>query len=159
MRKALHTLKYGRNHGGFGHALAAHTAPYYLSLGWQADLMLPVPLSQTRLKERGYNQVAQVCEPLSDLVGCRYAPQALQRTRHTETQVGKNRLARKENVQGAFRAIPAMVSGQSVVIMDDVATTGATLVAASSALLEAGAAQVYAYTLARALPHHGYNVI
>ncbi len=159
MRRALHTLKYGRNHGGFGYALAEHAAAFYLSLSWQADIMLPVPLSPKRMQERGYNQVAQVCEPLAGLAGCLYAPQALQRIKHTDTQVGKNRTERKANVQGAFQAKPDLVRGKTVVIMDDVATTGATLVAASSALLEAGSAQVYAYTLARALPHHGYNII
>ena len=62
---------------------------------------------------------------------------------------------RKENMQGAFRADRSRVQGWKILLMDDVATTGATLSACACALLDAGAEAVFALTLARALPHHG----
>lgn len=67
-------------------------------------------------------------------------------------------MERKENVSGAFRGDPARVSGKTVLLMDDVATTGATLSSCAEALLQSGAKKVYSLTLARALPHHGLHV-
>jgi predicted amidophosphoribosyltransferase len=66
---------------------------------------------------------------------------------------------RKANVSDAFKAEKEIVSGKKVLLMDDVATTGATISECASALLQANAKVVYALTLARALPHHGINVI
>jgi predicted amidophosphoribosyltransferase len=60
---------------------------------------------------------------------------------------------------GAFKADPSLACGKVVLLMDDVATTGATLAACSEALLEAGAKKVYALTLARALPQHGLKIV
>lgn len=159
IRKAIHTLKYGRNHGGFGQSLALDLAGFYQSLGWTVDIMIPTPLSPQRLRQRGYNQVDLVARPFSDLLGVPYQPQALVKVRHTDTQVGKTKLERKDNVRGAFRGNPKLLTGRTVLILDDVATTGSTLLSASYALKEAGAAQVYALTLARAMPHHGLNIV
>ncbi len=93
--------------------------------------------------------------PVADLNGWRYLPKALQRVRETASQVGLTRDERRENMREAFRADPGDVIGKVILVMDDVATTGATLTACSAALKDAGATQVFALTLARALPHHG----
>lgn len=159
MRKVIHSLKYGKNYGGLGVALVSDLARFYQSLGWKVDLVVSVPLSVQRLKQRGYNQVEQVARPLADLLGLRYQPGALKKVRDTETQVGKNRLARQANVRNAFYGNSDIVKGRIVLLMDDVATTGSTLFSAASALKKAGAAQVFALTLARALPHHGLHIV
>lgn len=159
IRKAIHTLKYAKNHGGFGHALAPGLADFYQSLGWSVDVIIPMPLSRQRMQQRGYNQVDLVARPLSDFLGVRYDLRALEKIRHTDTQVGKTKAERKENVRGAFRGNPNVLHGCTVLILDDVATTGSTLVSASLALQEAGARQVYALTLARALPQHGLKIV
>jgi len=158
IRHALHKLKYRRN-VALGDALAQHLAEYVGTLGWPADLVVPVPLGKKRAKERGYNQVGLVAMPLAAVNRWRYAPRALARSRETRSQVGLTAAERRENVSGAFQAEAALVSGRTVLLMDDVATTGATLSACAAALLDAGARSVYALTLARALPHHGLKIV
>ncbi len=127
------------------------------SLCWPIELMFPVPLGKKRLKERGYNQVGLVARPLAYQMGWAYAPQALWKVRETRSQVGLAVAQRRENVQNAYQADPQAVKQKSVLIMDDVATTGSTIVACTDALLRAGAQKVYALTIARALPHHDLN--
>jgi predicted amidophosphoribosyltransferase len=77
----------------------------------------------------------------------------------TRSQVGLSAEERKENVANAFYSDPDLVAGKSILLMDDVATTGATLSSCADALLNAGASSVFALTLARALPHHGLKVV
>ncbi len=158
IRSALHTLKYRRNMG-LGDSLARQMAPHVRAWDWPIDIVVPVPLGRKRMQERGYNQVGLVAMPLAALNGWKYAPRALARARETRSQVGLSAEERRENVSGAFRANPAMVSGQTVLLMDDVATTGATISSCALALLDAGAREVYALTLARALPHHGLKIV
>jgi ComF family protein len=154
----MHRLKYRRDLG-LGDALAAPLAEYAARLDWQAALILPVPLGDKRYRERGYNQVDLVAWPLAMRLGWYYAPHALARSRETISQVGLSAQERKRNVHDAFWADPRLVRGRSVVVMDDVATTGATLSACAQALLGAGAEKVYALTIARALPRHGLKIV
>jgi ComF family protein len=154
IREALHRLKYRRDLG-LGEALARHMQGFVAGLGWPVELLVPVPLGRRRQKERGYNQVGLVAWPLAMLLGWDYAPKALNRQRETVSQVGLSAEARRKNVWNAFRADSQRLRGRNVLLMDDVATTGATLSACADALLAAGAAKVYALTIARALPHHG----
>ncbi len=157
IRNALHKLKYRQNMA-LGEALAKNLAEYVGTLGWNVDLVVPVPLGKERIKDRGYNQVGLVAMPLALINSWRYRPKALVRTRETRTQVGLSIIERKENVLGAFRGDPALVNEHKVLLMDDVATTGATLSSCAAALMDAGAKEVYALTLARALAHHGLNI-
>jgi competence protein ComFC len=158
IRQALHKLKYRRNMA-LGDALAQPLAEYVGTLDWPVELVVPVPLSKQRMWERGYNQVGVVAMPLAALHGWHYLPKALIRSRETRSQVGLSAQERRENVSGAFRGNQALVSGKTVLLMDDVATTGATLSACSTALLQAGAQTVYALTLGRALLRHGLQVV
>jgi competence protein ComFC len=158
IRNALHKLKYRRNMA-LGEALAKNLAEYSIKLGWPVELVVPVPLGKERTKERGYNQVGLVAMPLAAINHWQYKPQALVRTRDTLTQVGLSIVERRENVSGAFQGDPAIVLGSKILLVDDVATTGATLSSCAAALLDAGANAVYALTLARALPHHGLNIV
>jgi ComF family protein len=153
VQNALHTMKYRRNIG-LGESFAAQMAGFFKSLNWQVDVLMPVPLGKNRLKERGYNQVALVARPLAYELGLDYSPGALWKARETRSQVGLTISQRQENVQGAYQADAQVVKSRSIVLMDDVATTGSTILACTEALLSAGAKEVYAITIARALPHH-----
>ena len=130
---------------------------FFYSLQWHVQALLPVPLGKKRLNERGYNQVALVARPLAYEVGLEYIPRALQKTRETRSQVGLTISQRHENVHKAYQADPQVVKGKSVLIMDDVATTGSTISACTESLLSAGAQEVYVLTIARALSHHSLN--
>jgi ComF family protein len=126
------------------------------NLQWNVDVIAPVPLGLARLAQRGYNQSALVAKPLALALGVRYYPLALRRSRETHSQVGLSAVQRKENVKGAFEAKFNLVTGRSILVVDDVTTSGATLDACAAALFEAGARQVYGLTLARAVlrPSH-----
>ncbi len=152
VKQALHKLKYYRDFS-MGQALAAHMTGFAKSLNWNVDMMIPIPLGRQRMKERGYNQAGMVADPLAMALDIEFAPKALMRFRETRSQVGLSKLERQKNVLGAFQA--AGVSGKTILILDDVLTTGSTLSASAEALLLAGAKDVYALTVARALPHHG----
>ncbi len=153
VQNALHTLKYRRNIG-VGESFAVEMAKFFRTLQWPADIFIPVPLGKNRLKERGYNQVALVARPLAYEIGVEYSPRALWKARETRSQVGLSISKRRENVHNAYQADPKVVKRKSIILMDDVATTGSTILACTDALLSAGAREVYAITIARALSHH-----
>lgn len=158
LQEALHRLKYRRDIG-LGEALAEQMSGYVKQLDWPADTLIPIPLGKKRLKERGYNQVAMIAAPLSMQLGFDFYPAALIRARETRSQVGLSALERQENVQDAFIADKNKVDGRIVLLMDDVSTTGATLSSAAEALYAAGARDVFAVTIARALPHHSLKIV
>jgi ComF family protein len=142
---------------GIGESLALHMSEFIWSLGWRIDLLVPVPLGKKRLKARGYNQVELVAKPLAYEVGWQYAPTALWKSRETRTQVGLSISQRRKNVLDAYQADSEIVKRKSILLMDDVATTGSTIQSCSRALIDAGAQDVYALTIARALSHHDLN--
>ncbi|TAK10940.1 MAG: ComF family protein [Anaerolineae bacterium] len=150
LQRAVTALKFRRDVGLaqlFGERLAEPVA----AAGWPVEIVTPVPLGRNRLRERGYNQTALIARPLAALLGARYAPGALARARETRPQVGLSLAERRANVAGAFRGDPAHVSARCVLLVDDVMTTGATLDAASAAVLGAGASVVYAGAVARVI--------
>ncbi len=153
VQNALHTIKYRRN-VGLGDSIARQMVDFVASLKWDIDVVIPAPLGSKRLKERGYNQVALVARPLAYELGLEYTPRALWKSRETRSQVGLTISQRRENVSQAYQADPSVVKRKSVLLMDDVATTGSTIAASTEALLSAGAGEVFALTIARALSHH-----
>jgi ComF family protein len=158
IRHAIHSLKYKRNMV-LGDTFAQYLVEFVKGLGWQVDMVVAVPLGKQRMMERGYNQVGLLAKPFSGLQHWPYIPKALERVRETRSQVGLSPIERKENISGAFQADQALVSGKVILVMDDVATTGATLAACSDALLHAGAKTVYALALVKALPQHGLLIV
>lgn len=150
LQHALHRLKYHRDLA-LGEILARHLIEQLSRLNWQFDVVIPVPLSAKRLHERGYNQAALLALPVALAFHRPYIPAALHRRRHTESQVHLNFQQRQQNVAGAFIATPHRVRGKNILVIDDVATTSATLDACAHALLDAGANQVYGLTMARAV--------
>jgi ComF family protein len=147
---ALRRLKYG-DRPDLARPLGDLLRRAARSAGTCADLVVPVPLHRARLAERGYNQAALLAAVAADELGAPLAPRALARTRHTAQQARLERADRLENVANAFRVrVPEAVMGRRVVLVDDVATTGATLKACAGALRAAGVAAVTALVVARA---------
>lgn len=115
-----------------------------------ADVIAPVPLHWTRLFARRYNQAALLANALSVLTGVPAAPRLLERQRRTAPQGSMGRSQRQRNVRRAFAVRdPALVDGRTVLLVDDVLTTGATAGECSRALLAAGAVAVDVLTVAR----------
>lgn len=118
-------------------------------------VLVPVPLSRRRLRHRGYNQAEVIARELGRTWDVPCDSGVLIRTRDTKTQTALTPDERNSNVAGAFFASPApspRAEASSIILVDDVLTTGATLVAAAAALQEAGWWGVGAVTFARALP-------
>jgi ComF family protein len=115
-----------------------------------ADLIAPVPLHWTRLWTRGYNQAGWLALAIANGLAKPYAPLALIRKRRTPSQNGLSASGRSRNVEGAF-SVGQDVAGKTVLLVDDVYTTGATLNACAKALLKAGAARVDGVALARVI--------
>lgn len=138
---------------GFDVGLAPVLARLLLSLpNADADAVVPVPLHRDRLRWRGFNQAALLARALARARGLPLLPRALQRARNTAPQVGLGDEARRRNMRGAFRVRqPAAVSDRSVLLVDDVFTTGTTADECARVLLRAGARRVDVMVLARAV--------
>lgn len=116
------------------------------------DLVLPVPMGAARLRERGFNQSELLALAVADSQGLPCESTLLIRSRETEQQTRLAAPDRRRNVAGAFAAPePGNIAQKRVLLVDDVCTTGATLEACASTLLEAGAAGVWAVVAAREL--------
>jgi competence protein ComFC len=150
LRQAIHKLKYRRDIG-LGERLSRLLIEILDGLNWPVDMIVPVPLSVARYHSRGYNQSALLAKPISLARRIPYKPDALVRIRDTQTQVNLHLDQRRENVKGAFISEYSLVMGRIVLLVDDVATSGATLDACANALLLSGANRVYALTLARTI--------
>jgi ComF family protein len=149
-------MKY-RHNIGLGESIAIQMADFVHSLKWPTEILMPVPLGKNRLKERGYNQVGLVARPLAYRLRLKYEPNALWKVRETRSQVGLTVSQRRENVQNAYQADSKIGNRKSILLMDDVATTGSTIFACTEALLSAGAQEIYVLTIARALSHHSLD--
>jgi ComF family protein len=148
LRQAIQRLKYHRDIA-MGEILARPLVVFLESLKWPIDLVVPVPASLARLKERGYNQVSLLARPIGLGVKRPYRSKALSKMRETRSQVGLTAAERRLNVKDVFLADARIVKGRTILVVDDVTTTGSTMEECSKALVRAGAQQVYGLTLAR----------
>jgi ComF family protein len=114
------------------------------------DFITAVPLHGRKLRERGYNQSALLGRHLSSATSLPFRSAALRRIAPGKPQSTLPRDERRRNVRRAFAADPKRVEGRSVLLVDDVCTTGATIDACARVLLAAGASRVCALAVARA---------
>ena len=170
LREVVHALKFGHRHGIAAH-LARLLREAHGDLIAGADALVPVPLHPRRHRQRGFNQAHEIARHLGPAVW-----PLLRRTRHTAPQSALDARTRTHNVAGAFAVARGVTTrralawrpwrghhggrrqrvegleGRRVLLVDDVWTTGATLSACARVLKEAGAGEVWAIVIARAVP-------
>lgn len=149
LKRVIHSLKY-RNNVLLAQPLGQALAELYSHSPFAADTVTVVPISRERKRTRGYNQAALIARAFCRQTGLPFQPLLLKRIRQTASQVGKSRSERMQNVQSAFSASPRWASGKTILVIDDVYTTGATLRSCAHALKTAGALAVIGLTAARA---------
>lgn len=117
-----------------------------------ADLIIPVPLSNKRFAERGFNQAEIIAENLAKQTGLTFDKTSLRRKVHTEKRrAGMDRKSRQESVKNAFEVVsPRLIEGKKILLIDDVFASGASISNCAKALKKASAEKVYVLTLARA---------
>ena len=152
VRTLLHGLKFQRRRGN------AAPLAWLLSLADEAELaglcdndtlVIPVPLSASRLAERGYNQVTLLFAPWCRRQGLVWLDGCLARRRTTSPQWELDRRERRENIKDAFIVnAPESIRNHSILLVDDIVTTGRTLDECAAVLRQAGAASVSAFALA-----------
>jgi ComF family protein len=155
---AVHRFKY-RDRPDLARPLGELLRRASAALPQPVDVVVPVPLHFSRLAARGYNQSALLGRIVARQLGARFAPRALGRARASPPQVALTGEQRRRSLEGAFVARePAQLRGRAVLLVDDVTTTGTTLVACATVAWAAGAQSVAALVLARAdasPPHSG----
>ena len=151
IRQMIWQLKY-RGRTGIAFLLARLLRDYLqkLNLNLKNYLIVPVPLSKERLRERGYNQAALIAKIVAEDLKMEFAENILTRIRHASPQVGaKDWTERKKNVAGCF-VCPKPIKGQNILLVDDVSTSGATLNEAAKTLKAAGAKKIIGLVVAKA---------
>jgi ComF family protein len=160
LRELIHLLKYEQVRpaaGVLGRMLGEAVGTVSALLGQVQPLVVPVPLHAAKLRQRGFNQselIARAALKSPPLIGVSWPLHSgvLERSRPTESQTGLTRHQRRENIRGAFKVNDAdTIAGRTILLVDDVFTTGTTVSECARVLRKAGAVQVWVATVARVL--------
>lgn len=148
IRDLIHSFKYNQlTHLRYPLALLALEGIHHVH---DPQLIIPVPLHRSRLRQRGFNQAVLLGKVLSSQLSLPMMPDALIRTRPTEPQIDLSAAERRLNVKGAFSVSkPGAVAGKRILLLDDIMTTGSTMNECARELKNAGATMVIASTIAR----------
>jgi ComF family protein len=148
-RTIVHTFKYSYV-SALARPMASLMAEALVENFPRTAVLVPVPLSTRRERVRGYNQAKLLASELNRITGHPLGEKALVRVRSTSPQVRQDAVSRHANMRGAFKAREAILpAGASVVLIDDVITSGATVEACAQALREIGISDVFALAFAR----------
>ncbi len=150
IRNAILKMKFKQDFG-ISEYLGEKLAHLFSQLNWTIDMIIPVPLSIKRQKERGFNQSFRLSIPIALHTGIPIISSALTRNINTQSQAELPKEDRQINVLNAFSSDSKIVKDKSVLIVDDIATTSSTINACSVALIKKGAKDVFGITVARAV--------
>ncbi len=144
LQDIIHALKYNRKFA-LGNFLGENISEGIKSLNWNIDLILPIPIHHLKKAERGYNQSDFIANGLSKSLNIPYSKNIIKRSRYTESQTKLDIKERANNVANAFRIKNLKtIKGKNILLVDDVITTGATILECGKALITSGAKTVYA---------------
>jgi len=152
LQRVLHLLKYGGMHS-LGLRLGRELGRSLAGSGILSEIeaIVPVPLHGAKLRERGYNQSEKICRGIREVSGAPVVRRALGRTRNTPSQTTLKMHEREANVRDAFSVLPVSgraIQGKTILLVDDVLTTGSTLRSCACALKDAGVRSVVCATVA-----------
>ena len=150
IKEVIHRFKYGRNEWFepfLGELLIDSALPTLQDT--PVDAIVPIPLFPSKRRTRGFNQAERIGERLAKVLGVPSNPNCLKRVRDTDSQAGLDRDDRQANVKNAFAFKGPPLTGQKVLLIDDVLTTGLTASACAGELLKNGAGEVRVWTVAR----------
>ena len=148
-QRIIHAVKYSGT-GSLGIDLGRRLGQKIKKHDVTADALLPVPLHKRKLRERGYNQSELIARGIADVAGIPVSADYVKRSKFTETQTTLSLEERRTNMERAFTCNSPEVKGKTLILVDDVITTGATIVSCASVLKERGAARVIAVSVALA---------
>jgi ComF family protein len=149
LREAIHRVKF-EGEAVLGRCLGRWLARSLPGEAAESDLVAPVPLHPRRMRERGFNQSELLSQAVAAAAGRLHAPRLLRKTTPTRSQTGLGREDRRRNLRGTFSPGPgASLKGKSVLLVDDIYTTGCTVEECGRVLRRAGARAVRVVTLAR----------
>jgi ComF family protein len=146
----VRALKYRQrlSHGRVLGELLAQSLALKRTEPWP-ELLIPVPLSESRYRERGFNQASELAKQLQRALSIPLRADILDRKRATREQAGLDRFGRRKNVRNAF-ALGGPLNAKHVAIVDDVVTTGSTANEIARVLRRAGAEKIEVWAVARA---------
>lgn len=129
--------------------LGRYLANLYKELGWEVDLIVPVPMTEARKKWRGYNQAELLAQEVSDAINIDINTETLVKIKETDEQKELSLNERRKNLRQAFKVIDKYpIKGKRILLIDDVMTTGSTADACAMALKKAHASRVFVLTIA-----------
>jgi len=150
LQDLMKELKY-RNQQELGVILGTILGERLKEQALEVDVIVPIPLHARKLKKRKYNQAAENAKGVQHEMGSKVDISLVKRISNTKSQTNRSRIGRFENVDEIFSVInrPA-IEGQSILIVDDVMTTGATMLSCADLLLRYGAAEVFVAAICKA---------
>ena len=153
IQHAIHRFKYGLRpaYGKYLGMLMADHAPQVLPRWLTVDIVVPVPLHDTKQRERGFNQAEILASAICERLGLTLDTQLLSRVRNTDHQAKLSADERRCNMRNAFAVQSAeAAANKTVLVIDDIYTTGSTVSECAAVLLSAGASRVFSYALSKA---------
>lgn len=146
--RLIHKLKYS-NAKWLAPFISEFLIDCFLKQNINVDLIIPIPLNCKRLKERGYNQAEIICEKFASELNIEIDNKSLIRKRYTQTQTNLTKKERKNNLENAFEVVDkSKIKDKTILLVDDVFTTGATMEEACRTLKKAKCAKIYCLTIA-----------
>ena len=145
-QRILHELKYNGKKD-LGYMLGTWFAPQFMA--HQIDMVIPVPLHKSKLRQRTYNQSEQIARGIADQLAVPSCTDLISREVATDTQTKKSKVQRWINLENVYSTASQDVAGKSVLIVDDVVTTGATVGMLSERLIESNVREIHIASLAR----------
>ena len=149
LRDALHAFKF-QNRKDMGKYLINLIKERIIPLSEKCDVIIPIPVTEKRLRERGFNQSFIISEEISRITGRPVYPSVLRKAKETKDQYSLSKEERRKNIKGAFMVQEGTsIKEKSILLVDDLFTTGYTAQEASRVLLKEKPRQVTVFALAR----------